>query len=90
MGMLRVVAKASGGEFGTGWNLIVLHHTDCGINCVAHSPELAKHFNVAQADLDGLVVTDPYRSVAVDVAALKANPNYGRGWRPRWRAYSPA
>lgn len=80
MGMLRVVAKASGGEFGTGWNLIVLHHTDCGINCVAHSPELAKHFNVAQADLDGLAVTDPYRSVAVDVAALKANPQLPGGF----------
>src|SRR5437660_275319 len=44
MAMLRMVAKAQGAEMGTGWNLIVLHHTDCGINCLAHSPEmLAKH-----------------------------------------------
>ena len=48
MAMLRVVAKANGGEIGPGWNLIVLHHTDCGITCLTHSPELlAKHFGLA-------------------------------------------
>lgn len=63
MAMLRIVAKANGGEIGQGWNLIGLHHTDCGITCLAHSPELlAKHF------------ADPHKAVAVDVAALKANP----------------
>ena len=74
MAMLRMVAKASGGELGPGWNLIVLHHTDCGINCLAHSPEvLAKHFGVNPVDLDALAVTDPYKAVAVDVAVLKSN-----------------
>ncbi len=80
MGMLRAVAKANGGDLGPGWNLIVLHHTDCGINCVAHSPELAKHFNVEPTGLDALAVTDPHKSVAVDVAALKANPNLPGGF----------
>jgi carbonic anhydrase len=52
MAMLRIVAKASGGEIGQGWNLIVLHHNDCGITRLAHSPELqAKHFGVAPTDL---------------------------------------
>ena len=76
MAMLRIVTKASGGdESGQGWNLIVLHHTDCGINCLAHHPELlAKHFGVAPPDLDALAITDPYKAVLVDVAALKANP----------------
>jgi carbonic anhydrase len=75
MAMLRTVAKESGGEIGPGWNLIVLHHTDCGINCLAHSPEiLAKYFGVAPAQLDALFITDPRKAVAVDVAALKANP----------------
>ena len=74
MAMLRMVAKSSGGELGPGWNLVVLHHTDCGINCLAHSPEvLAKHFGVNPADLDALAITDPYEAVAVDVAALKSN-----------------
>jgi carbonic anhydrase len=80
MGMLRAVAKANGGDLGPGWNLIVLHHTDCGINCVAHSPELAKHFGVEPTALEALSVTDPYKSVAVDVAALKANPNLPGGF----------
>jgi carbonic anhydrase len=75
MAMLRIVAKAAGGEIGLGWNLIVLHHNDCGITRLAHSPELlAKHFGVAPADLDSLAIADPHKAVAVDVAALKANP----------------
>ena len=75
MAMLRIVAKANGGEIGQGWNLIGLHHTDCGITCLAHSPELlAKHFVVAPGDLDDLAIADPHKAVAVDVAALKANP----------------
>ena len=75
MAMLRIVAKASGGEIGLGWNLIVPHHNDCGITCLAHSPELlAKYFGVAPADLDALAIADPHKAVAVDVATLKANP----------------
>ena len=75
MAMLRMVAKASGGDIGPGWNLIVLHHNDCGINCLAHSPELlAKYFGVSLADLDALAIANPHKAVAVDVAALKANP----------------
>jgi len=75
MAMLRIVAKESGGEIGKGWNLIVLHHTDCGINCLVRSPELlAKHFGVAPEGLSALAITDPYQAVKVDVAAIKANP----------------
>ena len=75
MAMLRIVAKASGGDIGLGWNLIVLHHTDCGITRLVRSPELlAKHFGVTQADLDGLAIADPHKAVAIDVAALKGNP----------------
>lgn len=75
MAMLRIVAKANGGEIGQGWNLIGPHHTDCGITCLAHSPELlAKHFGVAPGDLDDLAIADPHKAVAVNVAALKANP----------------
>jgi len=81
MGMLRMVAKANNAEMGTGWNLIVLHHTDCGINCLAHQPDmLAKHFGVPPENLEKLAITDPYKSVAVDVAALKANPQLPGGF----------
>jgi len=74
MAMLRIAARASG-DIAAGWNLIVLHHNDCGIACLAHSPDLlAAYFGVARADLDALAIADPHQAVAVDVAALKANP----------------
>jgi carbonic anhydrase len=80
MAMLRVVSRSNGAEMGEGWNLIVLHHTDCGINCLAHSPEmLAKHFGVEPDAVAGLAITDPYQSVAHDVAALRANPQLPAG-----------
>lgn len=73
--MLEVVAKAGGGALGNGWNLVVLHHTDCGITRLSHSPELlAAYFGVEPAELEALAINDPRASVAVDVAALKANP----------------
>ncbi len=77
MSILGAVTKASGGVLGTGWNLIVLHHTDCGIKpCLTHAPELLAHyFGVPLGELDNLAITDPYESVRVDIAALKANPH---------------
>ena len=88
MAMLRVVAKANGGEIGQGWNLIVLHHTDCGITCLTHSPELlAKHLGIASSDLDKLAIADPHKAVAVDVAALKSNPLLPGGFLVRGLVY---
>lgn len=82
MSILGAVTKASGGVLGTGWNLIVLHHSDCGIRpCLRHAPELlAKYFGVGIQHLDDLAITDPYASVAIDVKALKANPNLPAGF----------
>jgi carbonic anhydrase len=75
LAMLSVVAKAGGGALGPGWNLIVLHHTDCGITRLGSAPDkLGKYFGVAPADLGALAINDPFASVKVDVAALKANP----------------
>jgi carbonic anhydrase len=82
LGILGAVTKASGGALGTGWNLIVLHHTDCGIKpCLIHAPEmLAKQMGVELDDLPALEIADPYKSVEVDVAALKANPKLPGGF----------
>jgi carbonic anhydrase len=76
MALLRLVAEADpGGPPGPGWLLIVLHHTDCGINRLTGYPDLlAEHFGVDRAELGSKHVTDPWASVASDVAALKANP----------------
>jgi carbonic anhydrase len=75
MDMLSEVSRASGGLLGAGWNLVVLHHTDCGILRLGHAQEeLASHFGVASNALADLAVTDPAASIAVDIAALKADP----------------
>lgn len=77
MTLLRSVVQDRGGDIGAGWNFVVLHHTDCGIkNCRNHAPDvLARHMGVKPSDLAGLAIDDPYEAVALDVEALKANPN---------------
>ncbi|BBD97017.1 carbonic anhydrase [Sphingobium amiense] len=82
MAILRTVAGVAGKPIGDGWNLIVLHHTDCGIiPAHKHAPELlAKHLNVTTQELEQMAIDDPYEAVRLDVAALKANPNLPAGF----------
>lgn len=82
LALLRTVSRAAGKDVGEGWNLIVLHHTDCGIKqCYHHAPDLlAKHMGVPRSELEAVEATDPYKAVAVDVAALKANVNVPGGF----------
>lgn len=75
MVLLPIVTKAvANQDMGPGWNLVILHHTDCGIRgCYKHAPELlAKHLGVTPEALDRMEVMDPYKAVALDVAAWKA------------------
>jgi carbonic anhydrase len=75
MAALRAIAQAEGASPGPGWNLVVLHHTDCGITRLGeHTGLLASVFGVEPADLDGKAVNDPAAAVAVDVAAIRENP----------------
>ena len=73
LAILRVVAKAAGREGGVG-NLVLLHHTDCGIiGCYRNAPDLlAQHMGVETSALEGLGITDPHKSVVLDIAALRA------------------
>ncbi|WP_028228592.1 carbonic anhydrase [Paraburkholderia ferrariae] len=75
LGILRAVAVAAGADIGPDWNLIVLHHTDCGIKrCYCHEPRrLAVHMGVTMAELASLEIDDPYKAVVLDVEALRAN-----------------
>jgi carbonic anhydrase len=76
LSMLRSVTRAAGGDLGPGWQLIVVHHTDCGITRLTISPEqLAAYFQVDEDPVQAKAVTDPRAAVAVDVAALKAAPS---------------
>lgn len=92
MAVLRAVAKTQGADIGTGWNLIVLHHTDCGITpCLAHAPELlAKNLGVTVEALNDLAINDPYAAVALDVAAIKANPQLPGGFMVTGLVYDVA
>ncbi len=71
--MLGKVGQANGGGSpGVGWNLIVLHHTDCGMTDLASFPDLlAEYFEIPAGELAGKSVSDPVGSVKVDVAALQ-------------------
>ena len=80
--LLPAVAKAVGQNMGPGWNLVILHHTDCGIiGCYKHAPDqLAKHLGVTRPQLECMEVTDPCKAVAQDVAAWKASPDVPGGF----------
>jgi carbonic anhydrase len=72
---LRLIADAEGVAPGPGWNLVVLQHTDCGLTRLGGQPGLlANVFGIDPADLAAKAVNDPVAAVAVDVAAIKANP----------------
>ncbi len=90
--LLRSVSQAAGRTIGPESNLIVLHHTNCGIgHCHHNAPELlAKHMGVAPEDLDAQSITNPYESVALDVAALRANPGIPDGYTVSGLVYDVA
>lgn len=90
--ILQAVAKVAGKEIGEGWQLIVLHHTDCGIvGCYRHAPDLlAHHLGVSRDALDGMAIPSPREAVVLDVAALKANPQMPGGFLVSGMVYDVA
>ena len=60
------------------WNLVILHHTDCGMTDLAAFPDLlGAYFEVAETDLAAKAVSDPVRSVEVDVEVVRSHINGG-------------
>lgn len=56
------------------WNLVLLHHTDCGMTDLASNPEmLAEYFEMEARDLGYKSVSDPFGSVRVDVNVIRQN-----------------
>ena len=81
MGMLRAIPQAEGMTPEIGFNLIVLHHTDCGITRLqAYPAMLAAYFGIDTDELATKAIADPYAAVALDVAMLKTNPLLPRDW----------
>ncbi len=57
------------------FQVIVLHHTDCGITRLASNTEMmAEYFGVPPAELPAKAIEDPRAAVASDIATLRAIP----------------
>ncbi len=81
MGMLSAIAQVQGANPGSGFHLLVLHHTDCGITRLEGKPDmLASYFGIEKGELETKAIPDPRTSVAVDVAVLRANPALPGDW----------
>lgn len=81
MAILRTVAQSRGKDLGEGWNLVLLHHTDCGIiGCYDHAPDLlAKHLGTSVDALEVLAIKDPHAAVRLDVETFRANKDLPDG-----------
>lgn len=72
-------------------HIVVLHHTDCGITrMTGETAKLAAFFGITPAELDEEAITDPYASVALDVAALRADPTLPGAWTVSGLVYDVA
>jgi carbonic anhydrase len=67
----RVGAANATGPRTDDWNLVVLHHTDCGMTDLAAFPALlAEYFEISEEELEPKSVSDPVGSVRVDTSLL--------------------
>jgi carbonic anhydrase len=75
MALLAKVGQANAATHRPGdWNLIILHHIDCGMTDLAAFPDLlAEYFEITLQDLEAKSVSDPIGSVRVDVDVIKQN-----------------
>lgn len=79
--MLQNVGRAPRAEPANRFDLIVLQHTECGINHLEDKPDLlAGYFGVEKEALNAKAISAPRTAVALDVAALKAHPLLPRPW----------
>jgi carbonic anhydrase len=92
LAVLRTVSRLGGSELGQGWDLVVLQHTECGIKgCYHNDPALlARYLGVPPEDLEKLAINDPFEAVAIDVMALRANPDISAGFTVTGLVYDMA
>ena len=72
MAMLGKVGAANASTHRPGdWNLVILHHTDCGMTDLAPFPELlAEYFEISLGEVEAKSVSNPVGSVRVDVDVI--------------------
>lgn len=91
LALLRKLTQSAGGDFDKGWNFIVLQHTDCGILRMQGDREmLAGFFGIDEESLDAKMIGDPRAAIAIDVAALRADPAMPHGMRSSGYLYDVA
>lgn len=73
MVMLGKVGQANAeSRRGGDWNLVILHHTDCGMTDLAAFPDLlAEYFEIPPDHLGAKAVSDPHASAAIDVEVVR-------------------
>jgi carbonic anhydrase len=72
-------------------HIIVLQHTDCGITRLSGDPDLLTHyFQIGEGELKSKSVSEPRKSVVVDVAALRAIPSLPGDWQISGLVYDVA
>ena len=77
IGQVAGEVPGGGGEF----NIVVLHHTDCGMTRLANDTALlASYFQVSEAEVASKATSDPHASVALDVATLRAVEALPASW----------
>lgn len=75
LALLGAIARSGGTRPGPGWNLVVIHHTDCGIvRLLDHPDALAAELGAGSDTFDRDSIVDPRASLTVDIATLRANP----------------
>ncbi|UQX87091.1 hypothetical protein M6D93_12340 [Jatrophihabitans telluris] len=79
MSLLGQVGEANAdGRPADDWNLVILHHTDCGMTDLAAFPELlARYFQIPAHQLELKAVSDPFKSVQVDVDVIRSQISGG-------------
>jgi carbonic anhydrase len=72
MAMLGKVGQANADTHVPGtWNLVILHHTDCGMTDLVPYPDLlAAYFEIPEDELAAKSVADPKGSVRVDAETI--------------------
>jgi carbonic anhydrase len=72
-----IVTVATLENLGSGFELIIMQHTDCGIarlGGIEHRELLAAYFGIDPDEVAGHFVTDPFSAARFDVEQLRNNP----------------
>lgn len=75
LAVLATVAQLEGLE--TGFELIIMHHTDCGLTRLDEPEQrglMAHYLGVEENDVAARHLTDPVASARADLELLRANP----------------